>query len=320
MPSKRKKQFHKKIPSYAIQNGKIQTPVFVVDASPNTKSNFLESIPSPIKDLVTPTNSNLLFFKSPNTGKSRCLDSAENATGTYRHIISTGSKRKAIDIFMVDSPAIDKENDVPKTIKIAPSNRESLMEFCDYYPEIMKKPSSFSFTITRNDLVFKKRRYNQKNITHYTARDFLKIFAEKLPLNKKYHLAHRRGHHLGGDGSVENLDAGTAGSNFTTLCYIETVIDKLLIKGNAQVITVNGEVTYDAEYRCIVRHIDYYIYADNIKIYTKRIEHLEHRKPRIEEHDLAFGLAEFMISSALSEYEEDAEKDIAEGNQQQNLG
>jgi hypothetical protein len=313
MPGKNKKSY-KKIPKYALQNASNERTKFIVHASPNTKGNLLKFIPSPIKKLVSPTSSNFSFFSSPNTGKSRCVDTNENTTDTYRHILSTGRDKKKIDIFMTETPIITKENIDPKAINIAPTSFDSIIDFCDDNPEIMNKPSQFSFEITRDSLVFDKRKYNQKNITHYTAKEFLELFAEKLPANKKYHLSHRRGHHLGGEGTIDNIDAGTAGSNFTTLCYIETTVHDLLTNGDANIITVTGDVTYDTEYRCVVRHIDYCVFADGIKLFTKRIEHLEHRKPRIEEHGLALGLAEFMISSSLKEQEEEAEEDLQDSS------
>lgn len=304
MANKNKKKVHKKIPKFAVQNNTRQPTKFVVHASPNTKSHLLKFMPSPIQKMVSPTNDTFSFFKSPNTGKPRCVNLDETNDETYRHIISANSLEKKVDIFMTDTPIIDKENNAAKEINIMPSRLESLIDFCDSHPEIMSKPAQFSFDITRDSLVIDKRKYNQKNITHYTAREFLEIFAEKLPVNKNYHLAHRRGHHLGGSGTVDNIDAGTAGSNYTTLCYIETTVHNLLTNGDAEIITVTGDVAYDEQISCVVRHIDYCVFADGIKLFTKRIEHLEHRKPRLEEHSLALGLAEFMINNALTEEKE----------------
>lgn len=90
-----------------------------------------------------------------------------------------------------------------------------------------------------------------------------------------------------------------------TLCFVESIIKRLLAEKKATKINVRGHVKYHDNYPCVVEYIDYNIFADNNKTFSKRINYLEHRKPRQEEHNLALFFAKFIIDNKNSASKED---------------
>lgn len=148
--NKKSKDFYYKIenrvylPNFVFQkNGTEKVRAYLV-ASPETKKNFYNYIPTPDKKILTPT-----------------MKSDDN----YRLGVANGD----IKLFF-------KKNTPPQingSVNINPHNLESLNLFLDEHPQMLRKPSEFEFEVTADSLVTKKRNYSQKNITKFSAKEFM---------------------------------------------------------------------------------------------------------------------------------------------------
>lgn len=164
------------------------------------------------------------------------------------------------------------------------------------FPTLFKAKSeeAFCFTVTKQDIIErsgKKRPCSQKSVMDgKSAADIFEAMGIKIEdeFRRKYHWAHRQGWGLGGLQQKENLDPATAGSNYTTLFYIESVIRHMLVEQGVEEITVNGQVEYHPSYPDILPiKISYSFDLANGDVISKVIEPLNPRVPTIEEHEVA---------------------------------
>ena len=99
-----------------------------------------------------------------------------------------------------------------------------------------------------------------------------------------FHLAHRQGWAMGGDQSKENLDPATAGSNYTTLFYIESTIKYLLKDKNVSEIEVIGNIVFHESVPGLPVKITYTCKWEN-GAFSKDIYPLNPRRPTISEYN-----------------------------------
>ena len=105
------------------------------------------------------------------------------------------------------------------------------------------------------------------------------------PSGRFFHHAHRRGWSLGGVQEMENLDIGTAGSNYQTLFFIESPAKDKVLKDSDN-IDVLGRVYYHSRLP-IPQKIVYELTWGNSPKIRKSIYPLCPQKPSLAEHKLA---------------------------------
>ena len=122
--------------------------------------------------------------------------------------------------------------------------------FVAEYFSAKQADKQFHFTVTKQGIqerAFQKRPITQKKAADgYSAADLFYALGvdAKETLSKYFHHAHRHGWGLSGPQIKENLDIATAGSNYTTLFYVEDVIRCLLNKPDIHNIAVTGDIEY----------------------------------------------------------------------------
>ena len=169
---------------------------------------------------------------------------------------------------------------------------EKIKQSHQYFPALFKeKPSQFSFTITKKGIKERegiRRPKSQNNIMGMSALDAFKQLGATIAHGAKglsFHHAHRQGWALGGKQEIENLDIGTAGSNYQTLFTIEAPCVDKVQKDDVE-IQVKGTVIYD-ELLPIARRINYDIsWGNSIKI-SKSIYPLFAHKPSLMDNKLS---------------------------------
>jgi hypothetical protein len=151
----------------------------------------------------------------------------------------------------------------------------------------------FEFTVTAdviNRRLGKKRPCSQKKAMGCTAAEFLAecgaIIVSKVNKIAGYHLAHRQGWAIGGSQKARNLDASTAGSNYSTLFTIESPLVHIIIEDNVAAIKVSGVVHYHPKVP-IPCEIIYNLSWGNGRSAKVSTFPLNHRIPTIDEHIVA---------------------------------
>lgn len=170
-----------------------------------------------------------------------------------------------------------------------------------YSPALFKKkPNQFSFTITKEGITSRKgicRPKSQKKVVGMSALEAFKQHGAVISHGTKgleFHHAHRQGWALGGQQEIENLDIGTAGSNYQTLFTIEAPAIRKVLKDNIQ-IQVEGTVIYDALLP-IAQRLNYNIsWGNSVKI-SKSIYPLFAHKPSLMDNKLAIAAFDSVAS------------------------
>lgn len=181
-----------------------------------------------------------------------------------------------------------------KLVKYDPNLLPSKEWMRENHNELFRKPETFHFTVTKNELenrINNKRKTNQKKATGYSAKELMKTLGvfimDKISV---YHLSHRQGHAFGGDTVNNNLDAATSGSNYYNLFVIENPIQALLnnneVDNNFDTVNVEGVVEYHHELP-LPQKITYTVRWGNGRYYTTEIFPLDHRSPSIQENTIA---------------------------------
>jgi hypothetical protein len=199
---------------------------------------------------------------------------------TQREATSSG------DVYVANTPnkPIDSEIQFEGILPLDTLRRRS--------PELFYnlKSEDFNFTITPetiNERLGKPRPCPQKKAYGATAKATFEEWGAELTAETQMHLMHRHGWSLGGAQSRENLDPGTAGSNYSTLLWIEAPIKKFVQKNNIKEVRIKGTVFFHPLMNQIPIKISYECTWGNNRQSIIHIYPLEPRKPTHTEHEVA---------------------------------
>lgn len=193
-------------------------------------------------------------------------------------------------LFKNASPATAQNSDIEFSQNIDVTLR-------DKFFESKKTDKSFSFTVTREGI--KRRRNKRRSVSQkaafggYSATQVFRALGAKIDnkISRYFHLAHREGWGLGGPQVKNNLDPATAGSNYTTLFYVEDVIRFLLADKNVPEVKVHGEIEYHPIHTSLPETITYtWSWGEQCSM-SKSISALSKRRPTLQENQQARALA-----------------------------
>ena len=206
----------------------------------------------------------------------------------YKETLRTSS---AI-LFMEESPCKTNSAIPSGSIEFAGEASIGPETFSQKFPNLCEKKDHFSFSVSKDELcanLQRKRSCSQQQVIGFSAKDIFQelgaVIIEKTH-GSFYHLAHRKGFALGGEQVPENLDPATAGSNYTTLFYIENPLIDLILHEDIESALVEGVVRYHKTL-LLPEAITYTIKWGNGKEYVKTIHPLSYRTPSVDENLLA---------------------------------
>ena len=232
-----------------------------------------------------------LTDRSPDKNKlPRVLGQDETS---YVQILSTSSG----SVYMDESPQKAPEQALREVrFKSIPPIAELRTEDPAYFET--PRTQTFDFSITRKDVearMNKKRTKTQRQVVGCTANEIFvaynTIFEEQMNSfrNAPFHHAHRRGWSLGGAQAKENMDPGTAGSNYSTLFLIESPLKNLLREDFTEMtdnMHVYGTVKYHPKVN-LPMEITYQLRWGRSRTYTTSVYPLNHRIPTVSENKVA---------------------------------
>lgn len=253
-----------------------------------------EGLNSPLKSLSFMNtlqeinlNTTPLRTRSPSKYNEERVEDAEGRSYVALMKTSNGT------VFINESP----EKQKPETPKHHPSgevrfeNFPSIAELKKTHPDIFStlEQQKFTFTVTKEMIKQRcgvKRSRTQIQVCGRSAKSIFKescVILEKN-MNQIFHLAHRQAHTLNGSQTKDNLDPGTAGSNYSTLFRIESPIKQLLAEEkNVSQLTVNGTVIFHPFVHLPIE-ITYQLSWGNGRTAEACIHPLEYRSPTMDEH------------------------------------
>ena len=253
--------------------------------TPDTKNKFLSRINAKVR--FSP-----LTMRSPDKGGR--LRGYNREGKLYREIVRTSNGTLFSDASQTPSgshPAGEVNFSSPLS---AAALKAAHPEWFEHEPS-----TTFSFQVTKDEVLYRsqaKRPCSQKQVTGYSAESFFDacgaIIVEKTR-GSFYHLGHRHGWSLGGKQAVDNLDPATAGSNYSSLFYIESPLKKLLLEGECEVMTVNGVVKYHDELP-LPEQITYELMWGNGRSAQVVIRPLEYDSPTKDEYNVVDALYRFI--------------------------
>lgn len=230
-------------------------------------------------------------FNDEITYRSPTTDGKQRSTGPHGTPYELTLSSSNISVMMEKSPARPENSCLQ-------FNEDFDKEFIkDFFANHQADPT-FSFTVTKDGIQKRantKRSCTQKKAAKgYSAAEIFKALGAKFDENKQIHWAHRQGHLMGGKQALENLDPATAGSNYTTLFYIESVISTLLVKENISEVYVSGDISYHDTHKKLPEKITYTCCWGNDLMIKKDIYPLSPRVPTVIENKVAKALATTM--------------------------
>lgn len=181
--------------------------------------------------------------------------------------------------------------------------------------------TDFSFIVTIQGIHERsgvKRPCSQKQLANgYSAADIFRamgiLFDEKF--SRYFHLAHRIGWGLGGPQIKENIDPATAGSNYTTLFFVEDVIRNILVKGHCDEVHVGGNIEYHPDFPKLPIKITYtwhWFVGNERHEMSKDIFPLNPRRPTIQENEYSRALSDALSYTPQYSKEHSADESIQE--------
>ena len=232
-----------------------------------------------------------LIARSPSSDKRSRMVGQDGTT--YIQFLSTSSG----DVYIDESP-----QKAPKQAlrEVRFKDISSIADLRIENPTYFEHPltQTFDFSITRRDIearVKKKRPKTQKQVVGCTAKEIFKaydaIFVEEMEnLHKaQFHHAHRQGWSIGGSQTKENMDPGTAGSNYSTLFLIEDPLKHLLgenLRADVDNMHVKGTVIYHPSVK-LPMEIKYQLSWGRNRTYSASIYPLNRRIPTVSENKVA---------------------------------
>lgn len=229
-----------------------------------------------------------MVYKTPDKyGRERRKD-ALSETVFVKLLHSTEGK-----LFIEETPlkadSESKESAQPREVLF--KDIASIEQLKQQKPELFVelKKELFSFKVTAETLqkrVGIKRPRSQNEVMSESARSALVRCGAELQPGTEVHWAHRHGWSLGGPQTQDNLDLGTAGSNYSTLLIFESPLKYLILKQNIPEIQVHG-TAYLHPLIEIPLEIQYEFTWGNGRKLTGSTYPLEYRKPTRTEYDAA---------------------------------
>jgi hypothetical protein len=171
-------------------------------------------------------------------------------------------------------------------------NIRPLAELRKNYPELFDnlKKEDFNFKITPNTIRNRqgvRRPINQKQANRgISARNVFEECGAELSKGIQMHLAHRHGWSMGGAQSHTNLDPATAGSNYSTLAWIEAPLKQYILDSKIKQVAIKGTVFFHPLLPKIPIEVSYTASWGTGRVVKTSIFPLEQRKPTSYEHNL----------------------------------
>ncbi len=169
-------------------------------------------------------------------------------------------------------------------------------QFAESFFHEKAETTSFSFVVTANGIkqrAGESRSCGQKEaVGGYSAAEIFEKLGVQFnkKISKHFHLAHRHGWGLGGAQVKANIDPATAGSNYTTLFWIESTIRYLLNRKDIAEINVQGSITFHKDIPGLPEKITYTCSWPQGE-FVKDIYPLRPRRPTIDEFHASNALA-----------------------------
>lgn len=225
-------------------------------------------------------------YRTPDKYDRRRIRDETAETNSFSHMMSTTSG----DLYIEDTP--EKQNE----LRFA--DIPSIAELRKTRPNLFKslRTEAFEFVVTPAMIRQRrgaKRPISQNQAMGCSARDLLEEYDAIITESTQAHLAHRHGWSLGGAQRAENLDPGTAGSNYTTLMLIESPLKELVINEEIQTMRVHGTVIFHPLVP-MPMEIRYQLGWGNGRSATISIYPLEPRKPTVSEYYASRTLLQFV--------------------------